>query len=176
MADPTAKTAARSSSPSLGDSAKVVDIENVEHAKTSSPHDDNNNNPDQDHVQGRALQPPAWIAALGPGERISLEKKLKRKIDLRLMPAIILMYILNYIDRYVNILIMTCRLGEIISLNSHELGAKQKRRNGSTATHTYVKKPEITSPPLNSPTSSTTSISPLSSTKPPSASSSWATS
>ncbi|KAJ9164655.1 MFS general substrate transporter [Coniochaeta hoffmannii] len=32
-------------------------------------------------------------------ERDQLELKLKRKIDLRLMPAIIIMYILNYIDR-----------------------------------------------------------------------------
>lgn len=33
-------------------------------------------------------------------ERDHLELKLKRKIDARLMPAIIIMYILNYIDRY----------------------------------------------------------------------------
>ncbi len=33
-------------------------------------------------------------------ERLQLEAQLKKKIDLRLMPAIIIMYILNYIDRY----------------------------------------------------------------------------
>lgn len=88
-----------SSSPSLGDSAKVVDVENVEHAKTTSSH-----GPDSQHGQKPALQPPPWIAALSQEERHNLEKKLKRKIDLRLMPAIIIMYILNYIDRYVNFL------------------------------------------------------------------------
>ena len=34
-------------------------------------------------------------------ERAEREKKLVRKIDLRLLPLIILMYILNYLDRYV---------------------------------------------------------------------------
>lgn len=45
------------------------------------------------------LQPPEWLANMSPEERLELEKRLKRKIDLRLMPAIIVMYILNYIDR-----------------------------------------------------------------------------
>jgi hypothetical protein len=51
-------------------------------------------------------QPPAWIAALSVEERHELEKKLKRKIDVRLLPAVIIMYILNYIDRYVGALFM----------------------------------------------------------------------
>lgn len=33
-------------------------------------------------------------------ERDHMELKLKHKIDARLMPAAIIMYILNYIDRY----------------------------------------------------------------------------
>lgn len=45
------------------------------------------------------VQPPAWLASMTQEERDELEKKLKRKIDIRLMPAIIIMYILNYIDR-----------------------------------------------------------------------------
>ncbi|KAL2129360.1 hypothetical protein VTI74DRAFT_7897 [Chaetomium olivicolor] len=45
------------------------------------------------------LQPPELIKNLNPEERHNLEKKLKRKIDIRLLPAIIIMYILNYIDR-----------------------------------------------------------------------------
>jgi hypothetical protein len=45
------------------------------------------------------LQPPAIIANMSLEDRQALEVKLKRKIDLRLMPAIIIMYILNYIDR-----------------------------------------------------------------------------
>ena len=44
-------------------------------------------------------QPPAFLANMTDEERIQLEMKLKRKIDLRLLPSIIIMYILNYIDR-----------------------------------------------------------------------------
>lgn len=47
----------------------------------------------------RGLQPPEFLLNMSMDERLELEAKLKRKIDLRLMPAIILMYILNYIDR-----------------------------------------------------------------------------
>ncbi|KAH8879998.1 MFS general substrate transporter [Thozetella sp. PMI_491] len=45
------------------------------------------------------LQPPDFVKNLTPEARAELEERLKRKIDLRLMPAIIIMYILNYIDR-----------------------------------------------------------------------------
>lgn len=36
---------------------------------------------------------------IGEGERKELEKKLLRKIDLRLMPLMMLIYVLNYLDR-----------------------------------------------------------------------------
>ncbi|KAI1822178.1 major facilitator superfamily domain-containing protein [Xylaria intraflava] len=48
---------------------------------------------------GRRLQPPDIIARLTPEELLQLEKRLVRKIDWRLLPMIIIMYILNYIDR-----------------------------------------------------------------------------
>lgn len=47
------------------------------------------------------IRPPEFIRNLTPEERARLEKALKRKIDLRLLPAIIIMYIMNYIDRWV---------------------------------------------------------------------------
>ncbi|KAK3941220.1 putative pantothenate transporter liz1 protein [Diplogelasinospora grovesii] len=53
----------------------------------------------QPAVVSRGLQPPEFIRNLTPEQRENLEKKLKRKIDSRLLPAIITMYILNYIDR-----------------------------------------------------------------------------
>ncbi|KAL2023161.1 hypothetical protein VTK56DRAFT_3767 [Thermocarpiscus australiensis] len=52
----------------------------------------------EDSVSQR-LQPPEFIRNLTPEERERLETQLKRKIDTRLLPAIIIMYILNYIDR-----------------------------------------------------------------------------
>lgn len=47
----------------------------------------------------RALEAPELIRNLTPEERVRLEKKLTRKIDFRLLPAVIIMYILNYLDR-----------------------------------------------------------------------------
>jgi MFS family permease len=45
------------------------------------------------------LQIPTEISDLSVEERDFLEAQLKRKIDLRLMPMVILMYIMNYLDR-----------------------------------------------------------------------------
>ncbi|KAF2466402.1 pantothenate transporter liz1 [Lindgomyces ingoldianus] len=45
------------------------------------------------------LEPPAMVAAMSQEQRIEAENKLRRKIDTRLLPMIILMYIMNYLDR-----------------------------------------------------------------------------
>ena len=50
-------------------------------------------------IRRARLEPPEFVKSLSAEERAVLEKRLMRKIDLRLMPAIIIMYILNYIDR-----------------------------------------------------------------------------
>ncbi|GAD97682.1 MFS transporter [Paecilomyces variotii No. 5] len=42
---------------------------------------------------------PLYVAGLSPEEREEAEKKLVRKIDFRLLPIVIVMYILNYLDR-----------------------------------------------------------------------------
>lgn len=47
----------------------------------------------------RGFQPPEIIRQMTAEEREYLEKKLIRKIDLRILPMIVLMYIMNYIDR-----------------------------------------------------------------------------
>jgi hypothetical protein len=49
----------------------------------------------------RDFAPPEIIRNWTPEERQLKEKQLVRKIDFRLLPMIILMYILNYIDRCV---------------------------------------------------------------------------
>ncbi|OAA63009.1 pantothenate transporter liz1 [Cordyceps fumosorosea ARSEF 2679] len=48
-------------------------------------------------IHGVAMPP--ILAGLSAEERNTLERHLRRKIDLRLLPMIVLMYILNYIDR-----------------------------------------------------------------------------
>lgn len=47
----------------------------------------------------RKFEAPEFIRNMSPEERLAVEAKLKRKIDLRLMPMIVLMYIMNYLDR-----------------------------------------------------------------------------
>lgn len=45
------------------------------------------------------LVPPPSVAAMSAEQRIEFEDNLRRKIDIRLLPMIILMYIMNYLDR-----------------------------------------------------------------------------
>lgn len=45
------------------------------------------------------LEVPPLVAAMSQAHRLEAEAKLRKKIDLRLLPMIILMYILNYLDR-----------------------------------------------------------------------------
>lgn len=42
---------------------------------------------------------PPLVAAMSPEQRVDAEAKLRKKIDTRLLPMIILMYIMNYLDR-----------------------------------------------------------------------------
>ena len=42
---------------------------------------------------------PEFIRNMSPAEREHAERALVRKIDFRLMPTIIIMYIMNYLDR-----------------------------------------------------------------------------
>jgi hypothetical protein len=42
---------------------------------------------------------PPSVARLSPEERSQAEKALVRKIDLRLLPIVVIMYIMNYLDR-----------------------------------------------------------------------------
>lgn len=48
---------------------------------------------------GRGVPLPEEIRHLSEEELGALETHLKRKIDLRLLPMVILMYIMNYLDR-----------------------------------------------------------------------------
>ncbi|KAK3325206.1 major facilitator superfamily domain-containing protein [Apodospora peruviana] len=72
------------------------------------------------HTGGRGLEMPPFIKSLTPEHRAELEKKLKRKIDTRLLPAVILMYILNYIDRNNIAAAKLARLEEELHLSSVE--------------------------------------------------------
>ncbi|KAL1877880.1 hypothetical protein Daus18300_002233 [Diaporthe australafricana] len=79
-------------------SANIIDDDD---SKAALAHLSNNIPPQTGAGSGvrRGLQPPEFLLHMSMEQRQELETKLMRKIDLRLMPAIILMYILNYIDR-----------------------------------------------------------------------------
>ncbi|KAI9802141.1 MAG: hypothetical protein M1833_002062 [Piccolia ochrophora] len=64
-------------------------------------HADHGSDPDVANadVPIRAREAPPLVRVLAPEEKERLELKLRKKIDLRLMPMIILMYIMNYLDR-----------------------------------------------------------------------------
>ena len=46
-----------------------------------------------------SLGAPELVRNMTPEYRLVVESRLKRKIDLRILPMIILMYIMNYLDR-----------------------------------------------------------------------------
>lgn len=65
------------------------------------------NNPDRKSVSEGNIanvavpQLPPLLRNLSPEELDECEKRLRRKIDMRLLPALILIYIMNYLDRQV---------------------------------------------------------------------------
>jgi hypothetical protein len=88
----------------MGDSLEKGDkVAELEHAsdRDASPGKPANEKHVEDgaHTRVSRIQLPDILQGYTKEERDALELKLKRKIDLRLMPAIIVMYILNYIDR-----------------------------------------------------------------------------
>lgn len=54
---------------------------------------------DNADVPRRGLEAPPLVAAMSTHDRDATERTLVRKIDARLLPPIIVMYILNYLDR-----------------------------------------------------------------------------
>jgi hypothetical protein len=101
-----------SSSDNVRDAELAIDA--------SSIHDTNNNNskansthvddvtelgPAEEVVVANSARPnaqkeaPMSVARMSDEERAAAEKALVRKIDLRLLPMLVIMYILNYLDR-----------------------------------------------------------------------------
>lgn len=83
---PTQPHGQRRSVESFDDHEKANDmVDYLETANTNTP--------------SRRLEAPGLVRNMTQEQRQHAEKTLIRKIDLRLMPALILMYILNYLDR-----------------------------------------------------------------------------
>lgn len=71
----------------------------AEHTSLPGSQDASSSNANGTGQQPRRMVPPEIIRNMTPEHREQVEKRLKRKIDGRLLPTIIIMYILNYIDR-----------------------------------------------------------------------------
>jgi hypothetical protein len=50
-------------------------------------------------IRGRLHAMPSILRIMSAEERAALNLRLKRKIDIRLLPMMLIMYILNYLDR-----------------------------------------------------------------------------
>ena len=73
-----------------GSNIKKANFDQLELVEQSSDHGD------PAKSMSRA---PEFLQSLSPELRLKLETKLRRKIDLRLMSVVVIMYILNYLDR-----------------------------------------------------------------------------
>lgn len=66
------------------------------------------------------LEAPPLVAAMSHEQRLEAEAKLRRKIDTRLLPMIILMYIMNYLDRNNIAAVRLAGLQDELNLSSTE--------------------------------------------------------
>lgn len=71
------------------------------------------------------LEPPPYVRSLTPEQRKAVELSLRRKIDLRLLPMIILMYIMNYLDRNNIATARLAGLQEELNLSSTQYQVRQ---------------------------------------------------
>lgn len=85
----------------MGDSVEKGDsVAEVEHGSDRDLSPGKTNEKDVGVAHVSRIPIPEILQQYTKEERDHMELRLKRKIDFRLMPAIIIMYILNYIDRY----------------------------------------------------------------------------
>lgn len=69
----------------------------------------------EEHIRDEYLK-------LSPDEARTIEKQLKRKLDMRLFPSLMIMYILNYIDRNALPIAKLAGISEELGLSSTQFG------------------------------------------------------
>lgn len=79
-------------------SDKIEDQPSAQHIHHHHDHDINSQDEKGEIADTEAAA--AHLRQLTP-EELAVEKKLRKKIDLRIMPIVVLIYLMNYIDRYV---------------------------------------------------------------------------
>ena len=79
------------------------------------------------------LQIPPLVAAMSQEQRVAAETKLRKKIDTRLLPMIILMYIMNYLDRNNIAAVRLAGLQDELNLSSVQYQVGHERQRNHTA-------------------------------------------
>jgi tRNA uridine 5-carbamoylmethylation protein Kti12 len=77
-----------SGSDSKGHAQELDNVEAAPHALT-----------EEEGHKKKKFEAPEFIRIMTPEQREEIEGNLRRKIDARLMPMIVIMYIMNYLDR-----------------------------------------------------------------------------
>lgn len=75
------------------------------------------------------LAPPPLVAAMSHEERQLAEAKMRKKIDIRLLPMVILMYIMNYLDRNNIAAVRLAGLQDELDLTSTQYQARDRFTN-----------------------------------------------
>ena len=83
----------------MADSYPIADSKEKELTRHISSDDLESDVPANADVPNRQREAPEYVRSLTEEERIHAERALVRKIDLRLIPCLIIMYIMNYLDR-----------------------------------------------------------------------------
>lgn len=76
-----------------------MDIQDIQDGINKKPRADHIDDAIPANAGSSKLTAPPLVAAMSPEQRTAAEAKLRKKIDTRLLPMIILMYIMNYLDR-----------------------------------------------------------------------------
>jgi hypothetical protein len=74
------------------------------------------------------LSVPPLVAAMSQEQRVHAEAKMRRKIDTRLLPMIILMYIMNYLDRNNIAAVRLAGLQDDLNLSSVQYQVRVQRQ------------------------------------------------
>lgn len=99
----------------------------TDHISDDVPH------PAADAGQHGKLVPPPLVAAMSQEQRMHAEAKMRRKIDTRLLPMIILMYIMNYLDRNNIAAVRLAGLQDELNLSSVQYQVRHPAKGQSMA-------------------------------------------
>jgi hypothetical protein len=86
----------------MSDKDKKLDVEQASLGPATRDDENAATKEEVGSTEGIAImEEPEILRGMTTEQKLELEKTMKRKIDMRLLPMILILYILNYIDRWV---------------------------------------------------------------------------